>query len=184
MDATDDDLAGGSEFTSLTSKQAAVLDLLANGRTSKEIAGALDLSESAVNRRIELLRVRFGGITRAELARRYRDWPTGSSDRKAVASGGVETDRQTIRLAANPDVSEKDSEDSQGAPMVFRDSLEISIDSPWGSRTMPKVVPGVLDGENAALTRGAAIAIILFGIIASLVLGLAAAGALTDALGR
>ena len=53
----------GGGFSSLTDKQAAVLDLLADGRTSKEIATVLDLSESAVNRRIELLRSRFGGIT-------------------------------------------------------------------------------------------------------------------------
>jgi hypothetical protein len=42
----------------------------------------------------------------------------------------------------------------------------------------------VLDGDNAVLTRGAAIAVMLLATIASLVLGLAAAGALTATLGH
>lgn len=174
MNAIDTGRADPERFQSLTNKQAAVLALLANGRTSKEIATALDLSESAVNRRIELLRTRFGGITRLELARRYRDW----------SSEGVETARQSLHLAAEPDSPQKQDEDGREAELVFRDSLAISIDPPWAGTAEPKIVPGVLDGDNAVLTRGAAIAIILLAIIASLVLGLAAASALTETLGR
>lgn len=182
MTAMDPDSNEGSEFSALTDKQIAVLTLLANGRTSKEIATALHLSESAVNRRIELLRTRFSGITRLELARRYRDWALDHAA-KAIADG-VETDRQSLHLAAAADVAHRPVEDSREDPLRFGDSLEISIDPPWTVAKHPKVVPGVLDGENAALTRGAAIAIILFGIVASLVLGLAAAGALTEVIGR
>ncbi len=50
------------DFTFATEKQRAVLELLANNRTSKEIAGALAVSEPAINRRIEVLRLRLGGI--------------------------------------------------------------------------------------------------------------------------
>lgn len=169
----------GGGFDLLTDKQAAVLDLLANGRTSKEIAGALGLSESAVNRRIELLRTRFGGITRLELARRYRDWAAfhGITD-------GVETDRQSLRLAEPAAAEQKPLEDGEDAALTFRDSVAISIDPPWTGAAEPKVVPRVLDGENAVLTRGAAIAVMLLATIASLVLGLAAAGALTATLGH
>lgn len=181
MGATDNN---GGDFASLTDKQAAVLDLLANGRTSKEIASALDLSESAVNRRIELLRTRFSGITRLELARRYRDWAMAKLPSETAPAAGVETDRQSLRLAPAPEPGQNPVEDSHDDPLRFGDSLEISIDPPWTAVKLPKVVPGVLDGENAALTRGAAIAIILFGIVASLVLGLAAAGALTAVVGK
>lgn len=181
MDVTEQ--SDGNGFGELTDKQRAVLAQLANGRTSKEIATALDLSESAVNRRIELLRIRFGGITRLELARRYRDWAAVAPAKEQPADG-VETYRQSLRLAPPAELEQKPVEDSQDDVLLFRDSLEISIDPPWKSQSMPKVVPGVLDGENAALTRGAAIAIILFGIVASLVLGLAAAGALTEAIGK
>lgn len=56
----------------LTRKQRDVLALVADNRTSKEIAGKLGISESAVNQRIEMVRARLGGLPRGELARLYR----------------------------------------------------------------------------------------------------------------
>jgi DNA-binding CsgD family transcriptional regulator len=56
----------------LTSKQRDVMALVADNRTSKEIAARLDISESAVNQRIEMIRQRLGGLPRGELARLYR----------------------------------------------------------------------------------------------------------------
>jgi DNA-binding CsgD family transcriptional regulator len=56
----------------LTDKQREVLALVADNRTSKEIAARLGVSESAVNQRIEMVRARLGGLPRGELARLYR----------------------------------------------------------------------------------------------------------------
>jgi DNA-binding CsgD family transcriptional regulator len=56
----------------LTPKQRDVLALVADNRTSKEIAARLGISESAVNQRIEMVRSRLGGLPRGELARLYR----------------------------------------------------------------------------------------------------------------
>lgn len=56
----------------LTKKQRDVLELVADNRTSKEIAARLGISESAVNQRIEMVRARLGGLPRGELARLYR----------------------------------------------------------------------------------------------------------------
>lgn len=56
----------------LTLKQRDVLALVADNRTSKEIAARLNISESAVNQRIEMIRQRLGGLPRGELARLYR----------------------------------------------------------------------------------------------------------------
>jgi DNA-binding CsgD family transcriptional regulator len=56
----------------LTAKQRDVLALVADNRTSKEIAARLGISESAVNQRIEMIRSRLGGLPRGELARLYR----------------------------------------------------------------------------------------------------------------
>jgi DNA-binding CsgD family transcriptional regulator len=67
-------------FTSITHKQHEVFRLVVQNRTSKEIAGALGISESAVNQRIEAVRGRAGFPPRAELARAYRRY-------LAVASG-------------------------------------------------------------------------------------------------
>lgn len=60
------------QLPKLTAKQRDVLALVADNRTSKEIAGLLGISESAVNQRIEIVRARLGGIPRGELARLYR----------------------------------------------------------------------------------------------------------------
>lgn len=179
-DSKDDDtqIAAG-EFDFVTAKQAAVLDLLADHRTSKEIAHLLDISETAINRRIELLRSRLGGIPRLELIRRYRLWSSGQAE--SADSPGVENRIRILPLADTAPDGERKPQDSPGADLAFKDSLEIKIDAPWTRSSEPRIVPRVLDGENATLTRGMVIAIILLAIIASLVLGLAAAQAIADA---
>jgi len=182
MPKDSDSKSKADEFDLLTEKQAAVLDLLARSLTSKEIAGRLGTSESAVNRHIEILRSRFGGITRAQLAQRFRERP-GDFRELPDARACVEATKQIIDLAGTPPGEEGESQDSPEAGFAFRDSLEMTLDAPWTRPEEKRVVPRVLDGDNAALTRGAAIAIILFALIASLVLGLAAAQAITDALG-
>ncbi len=93
----------------LTDKQREVLALVADNRTSKEIAGLLGVSESAVNQRIEMVRARMGGLPRGELARLYRQeftpedseqekltWqkiqlPAGSLTRQGSQGGSVES---------------------------------------------------------------------------------------------
>lgn len=66
-------------FGGLTSKQHEVLALVADHRTSKEIAGELQISESAVNQRIEAVRARLGGPPRAQMARSYREFASARS---------------------------------------------------------------------------------------------------------
>ncbi|HQV02610.1 MULTISPECIES: helix-turn-helix transcriptional regulator [unclassified Novosphingobium] len=63
---------GAKPMPQLTKKQRDVLALVADNRTSKEIAARLGISESAVNQRIEMVRARLGGLPRGELARLYR----------------------------------------------------------------------------------------------------------------
>lgn len=182
MPTQNDSQSIADEFELLTEKQAAVLRLLARSLTSKEIAGQLGTSESAVNRHIEILRSRFGGITRAQLARRYRERPA-DFDQSARPAACVDAAKQIIDLAETPHGGEGEPQGGPEGGFVFRDSFEMTIEAPWTRPEDQRIVPRVLDGEHAALTRGAAIAIILFAIIASLVLGLAAAQAITDALG-
>ncbi len=167
------------EFDFVTAKQAAVLDLLAHNRTSKEIGYTLNISEAAVNRRIEVLRARLGGVARPELIRRYRLWTSSrAADRDSPC---VESEMQILPLAETAPNEERPAQDSPVADLAFKDSLEMKIDAPWTRPSEPRVVPRVLDGENATLTRGMTIAIMLLAIIASLILGLAAAKAIADA---
>lgn len=60
----------------LTDKQREVIALVSEGMTSKEIARKLGISESAVNQRIEMIRQRLGGMSRARIGRLYRDTST------------------------------------------------------------------------------------------------------------
>src|SRR3546814_13390636 len=101
MPTHNDSKSKPDEFELLTEKQAAVLGLLAKSLTSKEIAAKLGTSESAVNRHIEILRSRFGGITRAQLAQRYRERP-GDFHQIAGPPACVETTKPIINLAENP----------------------------------------------------------------------------------
>lgn len=178
------------EFEFLTTKQVAVLDHLANNRTSKEIAHALGVSETAINRRIEVLRSRLGGITRHELTRRYRLWTSeraddGASDGPEAAenreSECVDSRTDFLQLAEDSDDGERPIRDSEASKTAFEDPIAMSIEAPWSEWSEPRIVPRVLDGENATLTRGAAIAILLLAIVASIVVALAAAKALADA---
>src|SRR3546814_12471509 len=116
---------------------------------------SLGTSESAVNRHMEILLSRFGGITRAQLAQRYRERP-GDFHQIAGAPACVEATKQIIDLAETPRGTEGEPQDDPKAGLAFKDSLEITIDAPWTRSEEQRVVPRGLDGDNAALTRGAA----------------------------
>jgi len=179
----DETETGSGAFDFLTARQKAVLDLLVDNRTSKEIGYALGISETAVNRRIEVLRSRLGGVTRQELARRYRDWIGGQPTISAADPACVDNGLQILQLAAAAGDGETALEDGPAADRAFQDSLALRIDAPWTRPEEPQVVPGVLDGKHATLARGAIIAFILFAGFASVVLGLAIAFAITAVLG-
>ena len=175
----DDSKATGGTSKMLTEKQAAVLDLLALGLTSKEIGFQLGLSESAVNRHIEILRSRYGDITRKHLARLYRERPD-EFPRNSAEKTCVESTEQIISLVEPPPADKGQPQDSRQADLAFQDSFALRADAPWAGKEEPKVVPRVLDGKNATLTRGAAIAIILLAILVSLVLGIALAKGIAE----
>lgn len=175
-----------AEFDFLTAKQKAALDLLANHRTSKEIAHALGVSETSVNRRIEVVKLRLGGITRQELARRYNLWLAAQpgADAETPENGQspcVETTGDILQLAEQATPEERPDRDNEVSETTFEDPVVMSIEAPWKEWSEPRIVPRVLDGDNATLTRGATIAILLLAIVASVVVALAAAKALADA---
>jgi DNA-binding CsgD family transcriptional regulator len=89
-------------FVGLTSKQHEVLALVADHRTSKEIAGELQISESAVNQRIEAVRARLGGPTRAQMARTYREF----ANAKAAENTYKKMPWQRIQLPAGAETGQ------------------------------------------------------------------------------
>lgn len=162
-------------FGRLTEKQRDVLALLADGRTSKEMARDLRISVSAVNQRIETLRHRMGGISRAELGRLYRaSLSLGQAEPcKTITGDSLHLPQQTWK-------SDSLSPDDLPGRLHFADSMSFQVEVPWVARPGPEVVPRVLDGKNAGLIRAAAIAAIVVGIFVAMTLALAVAQGLTE----
>jgi DNA-binding CsgD family transcriptional regulator len=141
----------------LTEKQREVLSLVAEGMTSKEIARKLGISESAVNQRIEVIRQRLGGMSRASIARLYRDTnsltftiPTSNSlTGKAIQlQGDGEFDQQLSAEGAEIFDAPGDEADGELQPSTF---------------------PSFLRGHSAKHWRYAAVVLISVGMV-SLVL--------------
>lgn len=76
-------------FERLTVKQHEVFELVAENWTSKEIAARLGVTESAINQRIEAVRLRTGFLPRAHVARAYRQFRAERAARSPVP-GAVE----------------------------------------------------------------------------------------------
>jgi DNA-binding CsgD family transcriptional regulator len=165
-------------FSELTVKQREVLELLAENRTTKEIAAQLGVSDSAVNQRIDPLRQRLGGVTRAELARRYR---RVTQDAEAGDGCKVFTGEK-LQVEIPAFSGQRVERDDRPGRYRFEDSLGFSH-NPWVGRPEPRLVPRLLDGNHAGLARGIAIMLLLLLIVACLVLGLTAAQVLTETLG-
>lgn len=172
-------------FEALTLKQREVLELLADNRTTKEIAGALDVSESAINQRIDTLRQRLGGITRSELVRRYRS--SNKDERSARGAPARNATCQSItgenlRLASREEPLVAGRMHDPPGRFYFADAQILGSEHPW---TEPSrwVGPRWLYGKHASWFRILAMLGIVVLIIASLVLVLTAAQVLTETLG-
>jgi DNA-binding CsgD family transcriptional regulator len=167
-------------FDGVTPKQREVLELLAENRTTKEIAARLGVSDSAVNQRIEPLRQRLGGITRSELTRRYRDCASlAGRNRPCEILTGEKT-----QVATPDSVGQVRNRDDRPGHFRFEDSMSFPHELPWNGRTELRIVPRLLDGKHAWLARGITMLLMLLLIVACLVLGLTAARVLTDELGK
>lgn len=162
-------------FSQLSAKQCEVLTCLADGRTSKEIAVRLQISESAVNQRIESVRGRFNGLPRKEIVRRYRRWIEDTGPACNVLTG------ERIQV---PDEAASDShwpQEVEGATVELADILPFELRSPWQADE-PKIVPEALDGPNAVIERVLAISKIAAGISIAMLTMLAVGNALSNML--
>lgn len=168
--------AYSSIFKTLTIKQHEVYALVAEGRSSKEIAWKLGITDSAVNQRIEAVRSRAGSPTRAELARAYRRFST-SRDLSAV-----ETTMRFTPAPAAPFFHTSQMEDCGAAcaPLVQHQAVQTVVrDS--GERA-GLIVPSIFLGSNAALNRAAAMVLIAVGLLSTALIGLGVLHALATML--
>lgn len=162
-------------LSELTPKQLETLRLLGSGHTGKEIATQLNLSESAVVQRIESIRRKFGGITRHEVARKYRDHLAreGEGNCKEITGNFFHLHGK------GPFINEGCGSQSPGS-VTFADSYAVEAIVPWDASRKERLVPEVLDGENAALARWVYVVMIAGGMAILLLVLLAIANSIGD----
>jgi DNA-binding CsgD family transcriptional regulator len=151
-------------FSTLTVKQHEVFALLAEGRTSKEIAWRLGVTDSAIVQRIEAVRSRAGSPPRAELAREYRLYIASQS---SSAPAGMHPAAAT---------------DSRVGSMALADGPVSGCADRWSRQADGLIVPGMFAGPNAGLNRMAAMVVIALGLLAVAMVGLGVAQAVANLL--
>jgi DNA-binding CsgD family transcriptional regulator len=195
----------------LTDKQREVLSLIADNRTSKEIAGFLGITESAVNQRIESIRARLGGVPRAHLARLFRqltqadDLPNDGPDKGEPQETGDSTTcnsltADNIQLTQTPAGADREAGSlrvapysSQGAEAATAPPPEavlpelhmaelVATEPVSAGSVMLQVVPPILDGRHGTVNRLLAMVGIAVGLLILVLVGLGVAQALNKML--
>lgn len=165
-------------FAGLTVKQHEVLRFVAENRTSKEIAWELGISESAVNQRIEGVRNRTGAPPRAELARVYRQYQQDHEPELEEACKPLPDKIPQVPAAAV--AAQSASQDALADKLALADAVTFTLTPPWQNERVGRVVPEVLDGAHAGLSRTAAMVAIAVGMLAIAMVGLGVAEALSN----
>lgn len=161
-----DQAALASLFMSMTAKQHEVLALVAESRTSKEIACQLGVSESAVNKRVEAVRCRAGFPPRASLARAYRRHLDAMSASQAFLDHIHRWSEDSLEagLSAVQGLVDAGGDDRSGSEQTSAESATVPI-----------------EGEGAALHRTAATVRFAIALLVTALAGLGVASAIMAA---
>ena len=173
-----EDLKIAALLDTLTAKQREVVELVAEGLTSKEIARKLGITESAVNQRIEVVRQRLGGISRASIGRIYRQ----TSTLVITIPTSNSLTGKPIQLQALATSDQQSSTEGVGGFAASDDEANGELQP---SNLPPQILPPALAGRGSRLMRFAAVVIIALGllgvgvltIVASHTMGLVLGGA-------
>ena len=163
-------------FRSLTDRQKDVLQGIDRRMPIKLIASELGVSESRVNQHIRALKDAYGVSNLNALVELYREELEAAGETapcRNPASTISEVPRRT-------EIGEPEDRVAPGE-FVLADVASVAIEAPWKVRNEPRVVPGVLDGENAVLFRLAVITGLAVGIIAAVLLVMTAALTMSEA---
>ncbi|OZA94734.1 MAG: hypothetical protein B7X57_00385 [Erythrobacter sp. 34-65-8] len=161
-----------SQSPRLTEKQRAVLERLDRRVPIKVIAAELGVSESRVNQHIRALKDIYAVESLGELVERAR------------STGAQPSRKPAYRNSHLPEPADLPQPEDRVAPgeFVLADVAPLAIEAPWSVQHEPRVVPGVLDGENAVLFRLAVITGLTVGIVAVVLLVMTAALTVSEAL--
>lgn len=176
----------------LTDRQRAVIERIDRRVPIKVIAQDLGVSETRINQHIRALKDVYAAGSLGELVKIYRATlpPEAVAEDQEQTLGGAAdeglfnpfSEAAYTKTQINPptDFPDLNSQDDPGR-LVLSDAMSLIEQAPWLRPGEPRVVPGVLDGENAVLLRFGAIVGIASGILAAVILTITAADALTDA---
>ena len=143
-----DEAGGVARLRSLTDKQRAVLDLLVQFKTSKEISRILAISPHTVDQRVEAAKSKLGAASRAELALVYRQLLGTSQTSERVT--------YEDSYVAEPPVSPQQSS-AVGTAIAPPNDPEPSNDVVPDTYVDLQVVPEIFDGRWGTVARLATI---------------------------
>lgn len=176
----------------LTDRQRAVMERIDRRVPIKVIALELGVSETRINQHIRALKDIYDAGSLGDLVENYRATltPTDAetppeNDLGKTANADLLkpfSEAAYTKTQLNPalDLADFGPRDDPGQ-LVLSDAMPLIEQAPWLKPGEPRVVPGVLDGEHAVLLRLGAIVGIASGILASVVLAVTAAMALSEA---
>lgn len=146
MQAHDSSFANGDLLVRLTAKERAVLDLVVERHTTKEIARRLDLAPNTIDMRLRSARGKLGACDRNDVARRYA---------ALVETCGKTTCGPMVMSQMSPPPLAAPSEASN-SQFRFQDAASFTLAAPWQTVATPKL-PEVLDERFGKAWRVAAI---------------------------
>jgi DNA-binding CsgD family transcriptional regulator len=173
-------------LSSLTDKQRAVLDLLIEHRTSKEISRLLGISHHTVDQRIMLARAKLGVATRAEVAQAYRRLTADLAPNASIYERSV---YDFSDVAPDPDVLQapirEDSPEWMRTQHSRREALPRAAlhGEDRLTETYHPVLPEMFDGQYGTYVRLGTIAILAMFLILIVMGGLAMFAQLSQIIG-
>ncbi|NYH96310.1 helix-turn-helix domain-containing protein [Novosphingobium marinum] len=165
------------DLEQLTPRQREIARLLEDRLTIKEIAGALDISESAVNQHVARIKLRLGVNSLREIA----EW-SETLENPAAEEGCRKPAYTKNDLPERDGTGEEKVRDARVDMAVFHDAVTFDRYAPWERSASRSVVPRVLDGPHGTVWRIAAILGLAFGMLALVMVGLGVAQGVTEAL--
>ena len=177
----------------LTSRQRAVMERIDRRVPIKVIALELGVSETRINQHIRALKNIYEAESLGDLVERHRAYvrengPIGE-EKETVSKHDLTKDLKAFseasyskkQLPEDAFLAEQGVGDDPGR-LVMNDVMPLVDQAPWLRPGEPRVIPRVLDGENAVLFRLLAIIGIAFGVLAAVVLAVTAADTITEVL--
>ena len=160
----------------LSDRERAVLDGVDRRLPLKAVAAELGISESRVNQHIRAHKDRYGVNNLPDLVEAWR-----TQDPEKAMEDICRNSAWRIPQVPDDDVHGETKSRVAPGEFVLADAAPLAIEAPWMAMIEPRVVPGMLDGDNAVLMRLALIVGLAFGLIAAIVLVMTASLSLSAA---